>query len=170
MVVRLNNKTYDEQKFIKAGIQHRDIMFKDGSCPDEAIIQKFLDACESTPGVIGVHCKAGLGRTGSLIGMYVMKHYRMPPTEFIAWSRLCRPGCVIGPQQQYLCKMYPSILEQGEDSVVFNSLPREQKEYVKIVSTRQVDDERLEMNESDKKIMNEGEEGQANYLIESKNH
>jgi hypothetical protein len=43
--------------------------------------------------------------------------------------------------------------------VVFNSLLLEQKEYVKIISERQVDDERLEMNESDKKIMKEGELG-----------
>lgn len=43
--------------------------------------------------------------------------------------------------------------------MVFNSLLLEQKEYVKIISERQVDDERLEMNESDKKIMKEGELG-----------
>lgn len=43
--------------------------------------------------------------------------------------------------------------------MVFNSLILEQKEYVKIISERQVDDERLEMNESDKKIMKEGELG-----------
>ena len=98
LVIRLNSKCYDEQKFKQAGINHLDIYFKDGSCPSEDIIQEFLDACENTPGAIAVHCKAGLGRTGSLIGMYVMKHYRMSPPDFIAWTRICRPGSVLGPQ------------------------------------------------------------------------
>ncbi|KAF3834594.1 hypothetical protein F7725_027152, partial [Dissostichus mawsoni] len=34
----------------------------------------------------------GLGRTGSLIGCYLMKHYRFTAAEAIAWIRVCRPG------------------------------------------------------------------------------
>lgn len=45
---------------------------------------------------------AGLGRTGSLIGAYMMKHYRFTALEAIAWLRLCRPGSVIGHQQQWM--------------------------------------------------------------------
>ena len=33
MVVRLNNKAYDEKKFVKNGISHTDIFFEDGSTP-----------------------------------------------------------------------------------------------------------------------------------------
>ncbi len=45
---------------------------------------------------------AGLGRTGTLIGAYLMKHYKFTAAEAIAWLRICRPGSVIGPQQNYL--------------------------------------------------------------------
>lgn len=43
--------------------------------------------------------QAGLGRTGSLIGSYLIKHYRMSAREAIGWMRICRPGSVIGHQQ-----------------------------------------------------------------------
>ena len=32
-------------------------------------------------GAIAVHCKAGLGRTGCLIGCYIMKHYKFTAEE-----------------------------------------------------------------------------------------
>ncbi len=35
MVVRLNSKEYDCEKFIKSGIKHVDIFFKDGTCPSD---------------------------------------------------------------------------------------------------------------------------------------
>lgn len=45
---------------------------------------------------------AGLGRTGTLIGCYLMKHYKFTASEVIGWIRVCRPGSVIGPQQNWL--------------------------------------------------------------------
>lgn len=50
------------------------MFFIDGSCPGNNIINKFLEICESEENAIAVHCKAGLGRTGVLIGCYAMKH------------------------------------------------------------------------------------------------
>ena len=45
---------------------------------------------------------AGLGRTGTLIGCYLMKKYHMTSKEAIAWLRMARPGSVIGPQQYFM--------------------------------------------------------------------
>lgn len=45
---------------------------------------------------------AGLGRTGTLIGCYLMKRYCFTAAEAIGWIRICRPGSVIGPQQNFL--------------------------------------------------------------------
>ena len=47
-------------------------------------------------------CVAGLGRTGTLIGCYLMKHYEMSAAETIAWIRIARPGSILGPQQHYM--------------------------------------------------------------------
>ena len=49
-----------------------------------------------------MHCKAGLGRTGLLICCYMMKHYGFTAHEAIGYIRICRPGSVIGCQQQWL--------------------------------------------------------------------
>ena len=51
---------------------------------------------------IQCHCVAGLGRTGTLIGCYLMKHYEMSAAETIAWIRIVRPGSILGPQQHYM--------------------------------------------------------------------
>ena len=47
---------------------------------------EFLKVMEALPAGegCGVHCKAGLGRTGTLIGCYLMKHYHMTAAEAIA--------------------------------------------------------------------------------------
>lgn len=74
-VIRLNEPKYDKQTFIDGGINHSDLFFIDGSVPPEEIVEEFFKIAESEPGAIAVHCKAGLGRTGTLIGLYAMKHF-----------------------------------------------------------------------------------------------
>ncbi|XP_063993293.1 dual specificity protein phosphatase CDC14C isoform X4 [Diachasmimorpha longicaudata] len=101
-IVRLNRKIYEATRFIEAGFDHKDLFFADGSTPTDSIVRQFLKISENTPGAIAVHCKAGLGRTGSLIGCYIMKHYHLSAHETIAWIRICRPGSVIGHQQSWL--------------------------------------------------------------------
>jgi len=78
------------------------LIFPDGTPPPIDIVDKFLDLVENEPGAVAVHCKAGLGRTGSLIACYAMKHYRFSAPDFIAWIRIARPGSILGPQQHFL--------------------------------------------------------------------
>jgi protein-tyrosine phosphatase len=115
LVVRLNRKAYHEQDFEQAGIEHLEQFYVDGSCPPIKILDRVVQAFESVPEghAFAVHCKAGLGRTGTCIGAYLMKHYRFTASEVIAWMRICRPGCVIGPQQQFLKEIEQRMWQLG---------------------------------------------------------
>ncbi len=115
-VVRLNKKIYDAKRFVRGGFQHVDLFFIDGSTPSDDILQRFLDVCEKTGGGVAVHCKAGLGRTGSLIGCYIMKHWRWTALETIAWLRICRPGSIIGHQQDWMEEKQPEMWLQGDQA------------------------------------------------------
>lgn len=70
---------------------------------------------QKDPGAIAIHCKAGLGRTGTLIGLWAMQEYQIPAEPFIGWIRIARPGSILGPQQFYLPKMEPKYIK-GEKS------------------------------------------------------
>ncbi|KAG6550352.1 hypothetical protein Mapa_008315 [Marchantia paleacea] len=113
-VIRLNKRTYDRRRFADQGIAHYDLYFPDGSCPTDRVLKRFLEIVEETPGALAVHCKAGLGRTGVLIGCYIMKHYRFTCTEVLGYLRMVRPGSVIGPQQHYLRDMQKRLWRAGD--------------------------------------------------------
>uniref|UniRef100_A0A3Q3XHA5 protein-tyrosine-phosphatase n=1 Tax=Mola mola TaxID=94237 RepID=A0A3Q3XHA5_MOLML len=114
-VVRLNRKLYDSRRFEDAGFEHHDLFFQDGTTPSDLIIRRFLHMCESTKGAVAVHCKAGLGRTGTLIGCYLMKHFRFAASEAIAWTRICRPGSIIEVSVPFFLSDKISVLTDNSD-------------------------------------------------------
>lgn len=128
-VVRLNRKIYESHRFTQAGFFHTDLFFVDGSTPSNSIVLRFIKLVEEAPGAVAVHCKAGLGRTGTLIACYMMKHYGFTAPECIAWIRICRPGSIIGPQQPFLmhvqnwCRSLPGSKNLSRRSSPESRLP-----------------------------------------------
>lgn len=114
-MVRLNKKAYHEDDFQRAGIDHLEQFYTDGSCPPIKILDRVVAAFDGVAKdeAFAVHCKAGLGRTGTCIGAYIMKHYRFTASEVIAWMRICRPGMVIGPQQQFMKEIEQRMWQLG---------------------------------------------------------
>ncbi|WFD03205.1 hypothetical protein MOBT1_001894 [Malassezia obtusa] len=116
LVVRLNNPLYNRKAFEAAGIAHRDLYFDDGSNPSDEIVHTFITEADRTiaqGNAIAVHCKAGLGRTGVLIGAYLIWKYQFSANEAIGYMRMMRPGCVVGPQQHYMYEHAPLWMRWG---------------------------------------------------------
>ena len=106
LVVRLNSQLYSASYFTALGIQHVDMIFDDGTCPPLSLVRKFINMAHETITKkgkgIAVHCKAGLGRTGCLIGAYLLYRHNWTANELISYMRFMRPGMVVGPQQHWL--------------------------------------------------------------------
>jgi cell division cycle 14 len=102
-VIRLNEVRYDASEFERLGLEHIDLPFPDCTPPPPAVVAAFLRAADAATGLVAVHCHAGLGRTGTLIGVWLMRTHGFTAREAMGWLRIMRPGSVIGDQQRFLC-------------------------------------------------------------------
>jgi cell division cycle 14 len=90
---------YDESCFFDNDIKVVNQEYPDGSCPSDQVLSRFMKTCYAELAMgsgVAVHCRAGLGRTGTLIGCFIMHKYGFEARSLIAWLRISRPGSVIG--------------------------------------------------------------------------
>ncbi|KAF0699080.1 Aste57867_10353 [Aphanomyces stellatus] len=137
-VVRLNEQCYDRKKFVHAGLTHVDLIYPDGSTPSDGLLAKFISICDRELGAVAVHCKAGLGRTGTNIAAFLIKRYRLTASEAIAWVRLCRPGSIVGPQQHFLELKQTKLWQMQPQSVSPPPIRKHSKRQVAAKTSKQV--------------------------------
>jgi len=101
-----------------------------------------------------------------------MKHYKCLAADFIGYIRLCRPGSVLGPQQQFLLDKQPMFHKMTETSPLFKTVSHLVVDFHTKRESVAVDLDALakkeEMSPLDKKIAKYGDHGQANRLLDAK--
>ena len=92
-VMRCSVPAYNREEFEAAGIAVVDLCCEDGAPPPIEVVSKFLAVVERLPGAVAVHCGSGPGPSGTLVGLYLMKHLGFTAREAMGWLRIVRPGC-----------------------------------------------------------------------------
>lgn len=85
-----------------AGFAHRVIDVRDFTAPTPAQLDDaaaFIDTALAAGGACAVHCGAGLGRTGTVAAVWLVRH-GSTAADAIAWVRRCRPGSIETAEQE----------------------------------------------------------------------
>ncbi len=125
-VIRLNDAQYCKSAFESKGINHFDLYFEDCDVPSDEIVKEFFRIVDASPGIIAIHCASGLGRTCTLIALYMMRSHQFTARESMGWLRVMRPGCAKGLKlrKSYLHAMEGSYLICGAKNELNAELKR----------------------------------------------
>lgn len=150
-VVRLNRDdnmikyglVYDARCFTANGFAHYDQYFEDGGIPTKAIIKKFTRVVDQCEGAVAVHCRAGLGRTGTLVACYLIKQYKFTAAEAVGWLRMCRPGSVSTLQHCFLEHKETAIQKGYPEDLTLEDLNENMKKSMNIIACTPRRDEKV---------------------------
>ena len=136
-MVRLNRPHYEAKKVIESGIEHVEMFMHDGTNPTPQNVRDFIEIVErmNERGMaVAVHCRAGLGRTGTVIGAYLMFQYGRDSMQenhpvncpcssmtsdevaraIIGYLRIMRPGSVLSGQPEFLEYISDVVINAGK--------------------------------------------------------
>lgn len=99
----------DDQLLREEGLERIHIPIRDGQRPSDAQLARFAEIMASEPGRVFVHCGAGVGRTGSMIGAYRALQGHDP-------KDILRDNLAAGPPSlEQLSYMFNSTMERAHD-------------------------------------------------------
>ena len=126
VLINLTETDYFSEELEKKTVDLLHIPIQDYSIPDASqtleLVRNlsFYDYCELP---MFVHCMGGLGRAGTIAGLYlILKGFNAE--DAIKETRRCRPGSIETQEQEqylYFCEEWMPALSNRDDQVFFNA-------------------------------------------------
>ena len=109
-------------QFEEAGFRAEDVRIERfRPLPLDAVL-RFFRVCDAAgDGMVAVHCRTGRGRTAAMIGLWLMREYRLTARDATVWLRLVRPGtrrpsglpAPVAPRSHVSCALLPRLGAQA---------------------------------------------------------
>ena len=80
------NLRWDQDLLDELGITRVAIPMRDGQIPTQEQVDRFLAIVDDTDGKVFVHCGAGVGRTGTMVGSYLVSSGQADAAEALRFN------------------------------------------------------------------------------------
>lgn len=117
-IVTLSHRACVPALLEKYGLMYKHLPVEDFEAPRLELIEKavgFIERRLANNQPVLVHCRAGYGRTGTILACYLV-HRGMPPSQALAEVRRARPGSVeVKAQERAVWSYYRKLHAHPEE-------------------------------------------------------